>query len=127
VLAAVMTDSYYRIPAIRLAEAHPDTYLYEFAWRSNTCDGTLGACHGLELAFVFDNLDDPSTAPMLGSAPPQHLADLIHRTWIDFATTGNPGWPPYTPNDRISRYFNTASGTTSNDRPDERLTWATRR
>ncbi|TCC31484.1 carboxylesterase/lipase family protein [Kribbella sindirgiensis] len=123
VLAAVMTDSYYRIPAIRLAEAHPGSYMYEFAWRSPACGGQLGACHGLELAFVFDNLDEPSAAGMLGPAPPQHLADLLHKTWITFATTGNPGWPPYTPPHRTSRHFNTASGTTTNNRPDERLTW----
>ena len=123
VLAAVMTDSYYRIPAIRLAEAHQGTYVYEFGWRSPACDGALGACHGLELAFVFDNLDDPSAAPMLGPAPPQHLADLVHKSWVDFAVTGDPGWPPYTPQQRISRHFNTASGTTTDDRPTERHTW----
>ncbi|TCC34306.1 carboxylesterase/lipase family protein [Kribbella speibonae] len=123
VLAAVMTDSYYRIPAIRLAEAHPGTYMYEFAWRSPACAGQLGACHGLELAFVFDNLDEPSAAGMLGPAPPQHLADLLHKTWLTFATTGTPGWPPYTPPHRTSRHFNTASGTTTNHHPDERLTW----
>jgi para-nitrobenzyl esterase len=127
VLAAIMTDSYYRIPAIRVAEAHSGTYMYEFAWRSPACDGALGACHALELAFVFDNLDDPSSAPMLGPTPPQHLADLIHRTWITFATTGNPDWPPYTPAQRISRHFNTASGTTTNERSEERQTWHTRR
>jgi para-nitrobenzyl esterase len=134
VLAAIMTDSYYRIPALRLAEAHRGTYVYEFGWKSPACDGTLGACHGLELAFAFDNLDDPSTAAMLGPAPPQHLADLVHRTWIDFATTGDPGWPAYTPGHRISRHFNTAfnttsdttSDTTTDDRADERLLWTRR-
>ncbi|TCC02836.1 carboxylesterase/lipase family protein [Kribbella soli] len=117
VLAAVMTDSYYRIPAIRLAEAHRGTYMYEFGWRSPACDGTLGACHALELAFVFNNLDDPSTAPMLGPAPPQHLADLVHRTWLNFATTGTPDWPPYTPEQPTTRHFNTPSTTTTNTNP----------
>ncbi|MFD7157450.1 carboxylesterase/lipase family protein [Kribbella sp. NPDC059898] len=123
VLAAIMTDSYYRIPAIRLAEAHPGTYLYEFGWRSPACNGTLGACHAIELAFVFDNLDDPSTAPMLGARPPQHLADLVHQAWIDFAKTGDPGWPAYTRPERLSRHFASASGITTNDRPDERIAW----
>ncbi|HWD79664.1 MAG TPA: carboxylesterase family protein [Kribbella sp.] len=123
ILAAVMTDSYYRIPAIRLAEAHPGTYLYEFAWKSPACNGTLGACHALELAFVFDNLGDPSVTAMLGQHPPQHLADLVHTAWIDFATTGAPGWPPYTSDSRLTRYFATASGTTTNDRPEELAYW----
>ncbi|GAA1570156.1 MULTISPECIES: carboxylesterase/lipase family protein [Kribbella] len=123
VLAAIMTDSYYRIPAIRLAEAHSGTYLYEFGWRSPACNGTLGACHVIELPFVFDNLDDPSIAPMLGRRPPQHLADLVHRAWVDFAKTGDPGWPAYTRPERLSRHFASASGITTNDRPDERLSW----
>ncbi|GAA3133936.1 para-nitrobenzyl esterase [Kribbella aluminosa] len=123
VLAAIMTDSYYRIPAIRLAEAHSRTHIYEFGWRSPACNGTLGACHVIELPFVFDNLDDPSIAPMLGARPPQHLADLVHKSWVDFAKTGDPGWPPYTRPERLSRYFASASGTTTNDRPDERTRW----
>ncbi|MDX2968017.1 carboxylesterase family protein [Kribbella solani] len=126
VLAAIMTDSYYRIPALRLAEAHPGTYVYEFAWRSPACNGRLGASHVVELPFVFDNLDDPATATMLGLAPPQHLADLVHKSWIDFATTGDPGWPAYTSTNRISRHFASASGTTTDDRPTERRLWANR-
>ena len=60
-LAAIVTDWFYRIPAIRLAEAHTKgsgtTYMYEFAWRSPKFDGKLGACHFLEVPFAFDTLD----------------------------------------------------------------------
>ena len=49
-LAAIQSDWYFRIPAIRLADAHATspaaTYMYEFAWRSPQFDGRLGACHG---------------------------------------------------------------------------------
>ena len=59
-LAAIQTDWWWRIPAIRLADAHAKspaaTYMYEFAWRSPQFDGRLGACHALEIAFVFDTL-----------------------------------------------------------------------
>ena len=45
-LAAIQTDWYWRIPAIRLADAHATstaaTYMYEFAWRSPQFDGRLG-------------------------------------------------------------------------------------
>ncbi len=58
---AIGTDWFYRIPAIRMAEGHVNnsgrTYMYEFAWRSPQFNGQLGACHGLELPFVFDTLD----------------------------------------------------------------------
>jgi len=61
---------------------------------------TLGACHVIELPFVFDQLQLPALAGprgMLGTAPvPAELASRVHRAWIDFATTGNPGWAPHT-------------------------------
>ena len=67
-LAAVQTDWWVRIPAIRLAEAHADsaarTYMYEFAWPSPG----LGAVHALEVPFVFDKAraDAPLFGPLLG-------------------------------------------------------------
>lgn len=89
---ALATDWFYRIPALRLAEAVPGSHVYEFAWRSPQFDGGLGACHASELGFVFDNLHDPTYRPMLGSHPPQALADTVHGAWVAFAETGDPGW-----------------------------------
>ena len=60
-LAAVGTDWFYRIPAIRLAEAHSETAgdaptPTNSRWQPPTFDGRLGACHTAEIPFVFDNL-----------------------------------------------------------------------
>ncbi len=101
VLAAVMTDWWVRVPAMRLADAHAPgasgTYMYEFAWPSPALGGRLGACHALEIPFVFDTLDLPRQmmGGALGGHPPQQLADTMHRAWIDFASSGDPGWPRY--------------------------------
>src|SRR6185369_4657198 len=80
-LAAIQTDWYWRIPAIRLADAHAQrtsaTCMYEFAWRSPQFDGLLGACHALEIAFVFDTLG-VETLALLGPNPPQQLAGAMH-------------------------------------------------
>ncbi|MFK4085225.1 carboxylesterase/lipase family protein [Kribbella sp. NPDC020789] len=95
VLSAVITDSIFTVPTIRLATAqrpHGTPYLYEFAWRSPLAG--LGACHSLELAFMFDNLST-ATSPLYGDAAPQELADTMHAAWVTFATTGDPGWPAY--------------------------------
>jgi len=48
-LAAIITDWFYHIPAIRMAEAHAQqdaraAFMYEFAWQPPTFDGCLGAC-----------------------------------------------------------------------------------
>jgi carboxylesterase type B len=97
--AAVMTDWYWRVPALRVAEAHASSdraanHMYEFAWRSPQFDGRLGAAHALEIPFVFDTLRN-GTEPLLGESPPQKLADAMHRAWVSFAATGDPGWPQF--------------------------------
>ena len=98
-LTALQGDWWRRFPALRLADARATqaksvaaTYMYEFAWRSPQYEGRLGACHLLEVPFVFDTLGK-GTEPLWGNNPPQQLADAMHAAWVAFATTGDPGWP----------------------------------
>ncbi|MEV6056579.1 hypothetical protein [Streptomyces sp. NPDC052107] len=70
--------------------------------------GELDACHAVDVPFVLGNLADPGFAALLGAAPPQHLADSMHATWVAFATTGDPGWPAYREPDRTVRPFGAA-------------------
>ena len=88
-LADVLTDWWVRVPAVRLADAHAPapagTFMYEFAWPSPAFDGRLGACHALEIPFVFDTLDlgrGQMLGGALGDAPPQELADDMHAAWV---------------------------------------------
>jgi para-nitrobenzyl esterase len=124
--AAVQTDWYWRIPTIRLAEAHakntPATYMYEFAWRSPQLSGRLGACHGLEIPFVFDTLGN-ETEPLLGTNPPQQLADTLHAAWVAFASRGDPGWPKYELSRRATMRFDTTSEVVDDPRSAERALW----
>jgi para-nitrobenzyl esterase len=126
-LAAIITDWFYRIPALRLAEAHTAsisaTYMYEFAWRSPQFDARLGACHALEVAFVFDNLDQPEIEPLTGSVPPQQLANRMHAAWIAFAASGDPGWPKFDLNRRTTMHFDTKSQIVNDPRSAERILW----
>ncbi|MGW1074395.1 carboxylesterase/lipase family protein [Streptomyces sp. NPDC002537] len=118
VLVEALTDLVFRIPARRLATAHAGrTHVYEFAWRSSACDGRLGACHGLELPFVFDNLPT-ATGPrsLAGEHPPQHIADRLHRAWTTFATSGDPGWPRYG-EDRLLLHVDTTPTVRPDDTP----------
>ncbi len=117
VYTALITDFFFRIPAVRLAEAQlrnrGDVRMYEFGWRSPMFDGRLGACHALELGFVFDNLDH--AGPMLGEHPPQRLADDMHRAWVNFARNGDRGWPRYETSRRQVMRFDTQGGVVVND------------
>jgi carboxylesterase 2/para-nitrobenzyl esterase len=112
--STIQTDWYWRIPAVRLADAHAAsaaqaaTYMYEFAWRSPQFGGRLGAAHGVEIAFVFDTLG-LGTKPMLGQDPPQSLATAMHAAWVAFATTGTCGWPKYDPAHGTTMHFDTTS------------------
>ena len=124
---AILTDWFFRVPAIRLAEAHARhngrTYMYEFAWRSPGYDGALGACHALEIPFVFDTLAIEGMSILLGESPPQQIADEMHAAWVSFATRGDPGWSQYDPDRRLTMVFNTHSDVQGDPRGAERALW----
>jgi para-nitrobenzyl esterase len=110
ILTAVTGDSFFTLPTIRLVEAQlaagAPAYLYEFSWRSPMAG--LGACHALDVPFVFDTL---TPSPLSGPEPPQELADRMHAAWVSFATTGSPGW---------SQYDTTSRPVMTFDHPDSR-------
>ncbi len=125
-MIAILSDWFFRIPAVRLAEARlalgADTYFYEFAWRSPLFNGQLAACHALEIAFAFDNLGEPQSELLAGPNPPQALADDMHRAWVSFVRDGSPGWPPYGASRTMMR-FDRTSVLVADPRPAERELW----
>ena len=95
VLIALTTDYMFRIPALRLAEAHAAnggaTWNYLFSWRSRAFGGRLGATHALEIPFTFNNLERVGVETFLGEGPlPQSLAEDMHASWIAFIRHGDP-------------------------------------
>jgi para-nitrobenzyl esterase len=116
-LTRSLTDLVFRLPARRFASAHQGrTYLYEFGWRSPACDGALGACHALELPFVFNTLGSCTGADgVVGTDPPQRLADAIHAKWVNFVTHGECGWDAFEAESRLCHRLDT--GSTERDAP----------
>jgi para-nitrobenzyl esterase len=99
-LIAFETDRVFRIPAIRLAEAvvasATPAFMYLFAWETPAFGGVLRSCHALELPFVWDALDKGGVDVFTGTGTERRaLARDMHRRWIAFARTGDPGWPAY--------------------------------
>lgn len=101
-LSAIQTDLMFRMPAIQLVEAQRDNnqpvYNYLFTWKSPVMGGVMGACHALEIGFVFGGYDDL----FCGSGPDaDKLSECIQEAWIAFARTGDPScesigkWPVY--------------------------------
>ena len=103
---AIMTDSMFRIPAIRTALAQgrhsPDVWMYRFDYSSPAYDGRLGACHSLDIPFIWGTYGVENMREFCGRG--SDLADLSRTmmgTWLAFAKTGDPNnerlpeWPRY--------------------------------
>jgi para-nitrobenzyl esterase len=107
--AAITGDDAFWRPAIRLAESRTaPTWMYRFDWPTPAFGGLLGACHGLELPFVFATLD--AARGLVGDDP--SLADLataVHGAWVRFARDGEPGWPRYEAERRSTKIFDMPS------------------
>lgn len=112
--SALATDRDWRRPARALAGAHASSgapvYMYEFAYKSTAMGGALGACHGLEVPFVFGNLDQPGVGDFVGAAERDRVARGAARgacveAWGAFIRAGAPSsarlptWDPYTAGD----------------------------
>jgi para-nitrobenzyl esterase len=125
--AALLTDRFFRLPALAVAEARAGgapTYVYEFGWPSPV--GGLGAAHATEIPFVFDNLAARGADQILGASPPQALADQMHAAWISFARAGNPGWRAFDSSYPV-RVFDEGDDRVELDpRGEERRIWSAR-
>jgi para-nitrobenzyl esterase len=123
VFAALLTDVYFRGPGLATADAHRGpSYVYEFAQRTSV--GDLWACHGLEVAYVFDTLYADGCAAMCGSDPSPAVATAMHAAWVAFAATGDPGWPRYDGSRPVMVFEDPAPHLELDPRGDERLAWA---
>ena len=134
VLIAVTSDYMFRIPALRLAEAHAanggHTWNYLFSWQSRAFGGRLGATHALEIPFVFNNLHQGGVETFLGEGPrPQALADAMHAAWIAFIRNGdpnadeNPAWPRFDEKRRALMEFGEEVAVREDLFPESRRQW----
>lgn len=113
--ASIQTEVSLRYPAIRIAEARNgarNTRMYRFDWGSPLHDGIHGACHALDLPFVFGNLDAPGMREFAGTgSAPIALSERMMDAWVAFARTGDPShdeigeWPVYEASRRSTLLF----------------------
>jgi para-nitrobenzyl esterase len=119
----VHSDWLFRMPSLHLAEAQVAgggrAHLYELTW-----EGTLGACHGLDVPLVFGNLTEGQPAMLIGGDPEaEEVSAQMRAAWTGFAATGDPGWPEYEPRRRLTRVFDRTSTVTGYPEEDSRLAW----
>jgi len=129
---AIMTDSMFRIPAIRTAELHakhtPKTSMYLFEYESPALDGKLGACHSLDVPFLFG-----TTGVVSRFCGDTHLvrclSEAIHDSFVSFVHCGTPqnvmyDWPFYDAKKRLTMRLNMQSVVESAPMEEERAFWA---
>ncbi|WP_405181576.1 carboxylesterase family protein [Nocardia sp. NBC_01377] len=126
----VNADWLFRMPSVALADARiaggGRVHLYELTWTAPGMGGALGACHGLDVPLVFGNLDSGRTAMLIGDPPPPEAAELsarIRGSWTAFAAHGDPGWPAYDADQRLTQIFDTPSTVTAYPEETSRLLW----
>lgn len=123
---ALQSDWFCVAPTDRLLEARQaagnDSYAYQFAWQPATYDGRLGACHTLEIPFVFDTLTDPWGSELRGPDAPQELATRMHAAWVAFVRDGDPGWPAYG-QERTFHRFDTSDALVQDPLASSRRAW----
>ena len=133
--SAIDTDRMFRVGSIRAAEsqsAFTSAYMYLFDWESPAMGGALGACHALELPFVFGTLHNPGIDKFAGSGPDAtRLSEQMMDAWLAFARSGDPStsatphWPTYDGSRRATMVFGADTHVEDAPYDDERLLWQT--
>jgi para-nitrobenzyl esterase len=122
ILDAVVTDTRFRIPSIRLAQgqiaAGGKAWMYLFTHESPARRGALGACHSVEMPFVFGTLDAPTQDRFAGTGPDvERLSGEMMDAWLGFSRNGAPDhasiapWSLYDAQTRPTMIFGTKAST----------------
>ncbi|WP_261554186.1 carboxylesterase/lipase family protein [Frankia tisae] len=105
----------------KIAAAGAPVYVYRFDFATPALGGILGATHGGEIPFVFDNY--PLT-PMAGDRPENaSVARAVSEAFVRFAQEGDPNhpglptWSPYTLDRRATMIFDAESRVEDDPRP----------
>ncbi|MEU3350721.1 carboxylesterase family protein [Streptomyces sp. NPDC037389] len=126
----IHSDWLFRMPSLHLAEARISgggrAHVYELTWPAPGMGGALGACHGLDVPLVFGNLDSGGPAALFGESPSpaaEELSASMRAAWTAFAAHGDPGWPAYDAERRLTRIFDTRPAVIAYPEETSRLLW----
>jgi para-nitrobenzyl esterase len=126
----VHSDWLFRMPSLHLAEAQLKAggraHLFELTWPAPGLGGALGACHGLDVPLVFGNLNRGQPAVLIGDCPSPEAEELSTRmrtAWTAFATHGDPGWPRYDTERRLTQVFDAPPAVIAYPEEVSRLIW----
>ena len=119
----MMTDLAFRVPTTRILESRfkggARAYNYVFNWPAPVANNGLGACHAMDVPYVFGTYGDKSLGGIFGGGEDAKLiSQSMQRTWTRFARYGAPDveyeWPAYDHKNRNTMVVGYDAGIQSN-------------
>ena len=105
-MARFYDELMFRLPAIEQASLHHENggKAYMYYWTVPSALPLRKACHAVELAYVFGNLEETLYT---GEVADEVLSDTVMQMWTNFARTGDPSveglpWEEYTQSKRAT-------------------------
>ena len=128
-VAAFQTDESFRAPAWKLCERRSatgnPTWMYWFTWPSPVFGGAFGSCHGLDIPFVFHNLNAPRVEILAGDdLAREPIADRISGELLSYAHNGVVSWPQYETTKRNTLRVDIETKVLSDPEPELRQLWS---
>lgn len=127
-VAAFQTDENFRAPAWELCETRSKgnslSWMYWFTWCTPVFDGAFGSCHGLDLPFMFDNINASNVELFTGDNPNrQQIADHLSTEVLAFAKSGEVSWPKFETQNRSTFKIDLETELLTDPEPELRELW----
>lgn len=108
-MARFYDEMMFRLPAVEQATLHQKNggKAYMYYWTVPSKLPLRKACHAVELAYVFGNINETIYT---GEVADESLSDTVMTMWSNFARTGDPStddlaWEEYTEQSRATMVF----------------------
>lgn len=132
---ALQGDRIFHYPATRLADAQcahqPRVFAYLFEWTLPLLGAGLGACHGLDLPFVFGATHSGILRlGLVADRKALSVGEAMQDAWIAFARRGEPAsdrlpeWPAYETRRRYTMTLGGSRGVIKDPHEAAREFWA---
>ena len=72
---------------------------------------------------MFGTISRDDVRPLLGDAPSQAVAGRMHQVWVNFITSGDPGWPAYDTSSRTTGLLADTITVADDPSASERACW----
>lgn len=106
--SAMETDRMFRVPTVRLLDAqaaHRPVWGYQFTYESVQFGVPMGACHVVDVPFVFGVTDTPPGQFFTGGTDEARaLSEAVRRVWGGFAHGKGADWTPWNDGRRVHQF-----------------------